>query len=74
MKVRALRLFNDLKCNKLRKAGEIFEVSEKRAGELFSAHNGTLIEVVEVEKAPKGGDSYDARGYKERPKNKKRKS
>lgn len=72
MKVKALRLFNDLKSKKLRKAGEIFEVSEKRAGELSSAHNGTLIEVIK-EKTPKGGEG-DAGGNKERPANKKRKS
>lgn len=50
MKVRALKLFNDLQSNKLRKVGEIFEVTEKRARELSLAHNGTLIEVIEEEK------------------------
>ncbi len=47
MKVKALRLFNDLQSKKLRKYGEIFEVSEKRAVELSSAQNGTLVEVID---------------------------
>lgn len=50
MKVRALKLFNDLQSKKLRKVGEVFEVTEKRARELTLAHNGTLIEVIEEEK------------------------
>ena len=50
MKVRTLREFNDLQSNKLRKVGEVFEVTEKRARELTLAHNGTLIEVIEEEK------------------------
>ena len=50
MKVRTLREFNDLQSKKLRKAGEILEVTEKRARELTLAHNGTLIEVIEEEK------------------------
>lgn len=50
MKVRTLRDFNDLQSKKLRKVGEVFEVTEKRARELTLAHNGTLIEVVEEEK------------------------
>jgi len=50
MKVRALIMFNDLQSKKLRKVGEVFEVTEKRAGELFLAHNGTLVEVIESEK------------------------
>ncbi len=50
MKVRTLREFNDLQSKKLRKAGEVFEVTEKRAGELTLAHNGTLVEVIEIEK------------------------
>ncbi len=69
MKVKALTMFNDLKAKKLRKAGEIFEVPEKRAGELSSAHNGVLIEVIEK----KGGED-NVGGHKERPANKKRKS
>lgn len=50
MKVRTLREFNDLQSKKLRKVGEVFEVTEKRARELTLAHNGTLIEVIEEEK------------------------
>lgn len=50
MKVRALKLFNDLQSKKLRKVGEVFEVTEKRARELTLAHNGTLIEVIEEKK------------------------
>ena len=71
MKVKALILFNDLKAQKLRREGEIFDVSSKRAGELNAGPHGVLIEV--IEKPPKGGEG-DAGGYKERPKNKKRKS
>jgi len=47
MKVKALKLFNDLKSKKLRKAGEIFEVTPKRAEELNSSPHGVLIEVIE---------------------------
>jgi hypothetical protein len=50
MKVRTLKEFNDLQSKKLRKAGEVFEVTEKRARELTLAHNGTLIEVIEEDK------------------------
>ena len=50
MKVRTLVLFNDLQSKKLRKVGEVFEVTEKRAGELTLAHSGTLVEVIESEK------------------------
>lgn len=46
MKVRALMLFNDLKSKKLRKAGEIFEVTPKRAEELNSGPHGVLIELL----------------------------
>ena len=50
MKVRALKLFNDLQSKKLRKSGEIFEVSAKRVEQLNSTSHGTLIEVLEEEK------------------------
>ena len=50
MKVRTLREFNDLQSKKLRKVGEVFEVTEKRARELTLAHNGTLVEVIEEKK------------------------
>lgn len=50
MKVRTLIMFNDLQSKKLRKVGEILEVTEKRARELTLAHNGTLIEVIEEDK------------------------
>lgn len=50
MKVRTLREFNDLQSKKLRKVGEEFEVTSKRAGELTLAHKGTLVEVIEEEK------------------------
>lgn len=50
MKVKALKLFNDLKSKKLRKAGEIFEVTPKRAEELNSGPHGVLIEVIETKK------------------------
>lgn len=50
MKVRTLKLFNDLQSKKLRKANEIFEVSEKRLGEINSTSYGTLVEVIEEDK------------------------
>ncbi len=50
MKVRTLREFHDLQSKRIRKPGETFEVSVKRAEELTSARNGTLVEVVEEEK------------------------
>ena len=53
MKVRTLKLFNDLQSNRLRKVGEIFEVTEKRARELTLAHNGTLVEVIEEKREEK---------------------
>lgn len=47
MKVRALILFNDLQSKKLRKAGEVFEASEKRVEQLNSTRYGALVEVIE---------------------------
>ena len=49
MKVRALKLFNDLQSNKLRKVGEIFEATPKRLGELNSSRR-VLVEVIEEDK------------------------
>jgi hypothetical protein len=67
MKVKALIMFNDLEAKKIRKPGEVFEVSEKRAEELSSAHNGTLIEV--IDKTESGEN--DVRKNKAGTKNKK---
>jgi hypothetical protein len=50
MKVRALKMFNDLQSNRLRKAGEEFEVSQKRLEEINSSHNEALIVVIEEDK------------------------
>lgn len=72
MKVKALKLFNDLKSKKLRKAGEIFEVTPKRAEELNSSPHGVLIEVIEKE-TPKAV-SQNVGGNKAKPTNQKRKS
>jgi hypothetical protein len=57
MKIKALKIFNDLEAKKLRKTGEIFDVSDQRAVELSAAHNCTLVEVVDKpkEKPPKKG-------------------
>lgn len=56
MKVRALKMFNDLQSKKLRKAGEVFEVSEKRTGELVASPHGALVEVIEEDYKQKGGE------------------
>lgn len=45
MRVKALILFNDLKADRIRRKGEIFDVTEKRAGELSSSPLG-FIEVL----------------------------
>lgn len=70
MKVRALKLFNDLQSKKLRKVGEVFEASEDRTSELIASPHGALIEVIETNKEviePKGGEKY---GSNRRSKNK----
>ena len=46
MKVKAVRKFIDLKENKTRKIGEIFEVTDKRYEEINSTSYGILIEEV----------------------------
>jgi hypothetical protein len=58
MKVRTLRIFNDLQSRRLRKVGEMFEVSEKRAAELLAAHNGTLIEVIDNSTVKESGEEH----------------
>ncbi|WP_236910190.1 hypothetical protein [Clostridium sp. Cult3] len=51
MKAKVLRTFNDVKGNKIRKKGEIFEVTKKRYEEINSTSYGTLIEEIkEVKK------------------------
>lgn len=47
MKVIALRTFNDLKGNKIREKGELFEVTKKRFEEINLTHHGILIKEVE---------------------------
>lgn len=46
MKVRALRTFNDVKGNKIREKGEMFEVTKKRYEEINSTKYGVLVEEV----------------------------
>ena len=46
MKVRVLRTFNDVKGNKIRKKGEVFEVTKKRYDEINSTSYGILIEEI----------------------------
>jgi hypothetical protein len=70
MKVKALKLFNDLEMKKLRKPGEIFDVSPKRAGELNAGPHGVLIEVIEVIDKQESGEA-DERKNKIGAKNKK---
>lgn len=43
-------MFNDLQSKKLHKVGEVFEVTEKRVGELTSTFYGALVEVIEEDK------------------------
>ena len=50
MRVRAVRLFRDRKADRLRKAGEVFEVTQKRAGELNAGPHGVLVEILETKK------------------------
>lgn len=47
MKVKALTTFNDLKTNIIRKNGEIFDITPKRAEEINSGPHGVLIEVID---------------------------
>ncbi len=49
MKVRTLKLFNDLQSNKLRKPGEIFDVTKERYEKINSTSHGALVEVIEDE-------------------------
>lgn len=46
MKARVLRTFNDVKGKKIRKKGEIFEVTKKRYEEINSTSYGVLIEEI----------------------------
>ena len=69
MKVRTLKLFNDLQSKKLRKVGELFEVSQKRASELLASPHGLLIEVIEEETHKESGGG-NARKNKTSIKNK----
>lgn len=66
MKVKALILFNDLEAKKLRRAGEIFEVTPERAEKINSSPHGVLVEVIE-----KSGDKV-VRKNQTGTKNKKR--
>ena len=50
MKVKALRKFTDLKEDKLREKGAVFEVTEERFIELNSTMHGALVESVEESK------------------------
>jgi len=50
MKVKALRKFTDLKEDKLREKGAVFEVTEKRFREINSTIHGALVETIEEPK------------------------
>ncbi|MBU5439499.1 hypothetical protein KQI42_15900 [Tissierella sp. MSJ-40] len=56
MKVKVLNKFNDLKENKIREVGEIFEVPKKRYEEINSTSHGTLIEEVKQTKEMKDNE------------------
>ena len=69
MKVKALILFNDLEAKKLRKAGEIFETTPKRASEINASPHGVLIEV--IDKPHKESGEANVRKNQTSTKNKK---
>lgn len=50
MKVKTLKLFNDLQSKKLRKVNEIFEVTANRVEKINSTPYGALVEVIEEDK------------------------
>jgi hypothetical protein len=49
IQLRATKVFRDINDDKLRKRGELFMASEKRAKEIL-AHKDNLAEVVEIQK------------------------
>lgn len=53
MKVRALKLFNDLQSGALRMPGEEFEATKRRVSQLNAHPSGDLVEVIEKEKPEK---------------------
>ena len=53
MKVRALKLFNDLQSGTLRKPGEEFEATKRSVSQLNAHPLGNLVEVIEKEKPEK---------------------
>ena len=53
MKVKALKLFNDLKEKKPRKKNDEFEVSKERYEEINSTKHGKLVAEVRVSKPKK---------------------
>ena len=50
MKAKVIRKFIDLKANKTRNPGEIFEVTQKRFEEINSTSFGPLVEEMKKEK------------------------
>lgn len=50
MKVKAVKKFKDLKENKVRETGDVFEVNKKRFKEINSTKHGKLVEEVEEKK------------------------
>lgn len=53
MEARVLRTFNDVKGNKIRKTGEIFEVTKKRYEEINSTKHGQLVEEIKEKEVKK---------------------
>ena len=50
MRVKALKLFNDLEAKKLRKIGAEFEATSERAEQINSTSHGALVSVIEESK------------------------
>jgi hypothetical protein len=50
MTVKAIKIFMDTKEGRIRKIGEVFDVTAKRAGEINAGPHGQLVEVIEQKK------------------------
>jgi len=57
MKVKTLKTFRDLKDKKIRRKGEIFEVTKKRFEEINSTKHGALVEEVKQKEMKKDEQS-----------------
>jgi len=53
MKVKALMKFKDVKANKVREKGSIFETSKERFKELNSTSWGSIVEGIETKEVAK---------------------